>query len=291
MLKTISSFPIWLRRDLHLQGEWNHARQVVQDLQLHTVCQEARCPNLGECWSHGNVSFMILGDSCTRRCHFCSVTTARPGQVDWEEPERLASAIAQLGLKYVVITSVARDDLQDEGSLLFAASVQAIRRKNPSVQVEVLTPDFHAREELIQNVVESGPDVYSHNIETVPRMSQSVRPQAEYQRSLRVLSIVKKLAKDQIKTKSGLMVGMGETAEEVYQSLVALREVKCDIVTIGQYLRPSFEQREVAEFISPEQFERYRCWGEELGFHFVASGPYVRSSYNAYEALERKNHD
>ncbi len=280
-----SHFPRWLRRPLSLHGQWSQAKALVEELRLHTVCQEARCPNLGECWSHGNVSFMILGDRCTRRCAFCAVTTGRPQAVDWEEPERLAEAAARLGLKYVVLTSVARDDLQDEGSDLFAACVRRLKERMPGVLVEVLVPDFHARSELILTVVKAKPEVYNHNLETVERLSREVRPQAEYGRSLRVLRLSKEMGGKGLKTKSGLMVGLGERPEEVRRSLEDLREAGCDLLTIGQYLQPTPIHRPVAEFIPPEQFDLYRSWGEEMGFSFVASAPYVRSSYNAFEAL------
>ena len=260
----------------------------MKDLKLNTVCQEAKCPNLGECWSHGNVSFMILGDRCTRRCAFCAVTTAKPAAVDEEEPERLAEAVVRLGLQYVVVTSVARDDLKDEGAGVFAASVRAIKRRAPSVKVEVLTPDFHAEEDLIRTVVASGPDVYNHNIETVRRLSREIRPQADYDRSLRVLELSKNLGGDRVKAKSGLMVGLGERPEEVRHTMEDLRQVGCDILTIGQYLQPTPVHRKVTGFVPPEIFSAYRLWGEELGFSFVASAPYVRSSYNAYEAFGRE---
>lgn len=282
---TQTVFPNWLRRPLAVHGQWEQAKSVVKELGLHTVCQEARCPNLGECWSNGNVSFMILGDRCTRRCGFCAVETARPGPVDEQEPERLAEAVAQLGLQYAVITSVARDDLKDEGAGLFAESVRAIRRRCPQTQVEVLTPDFHARAELIARVTESQPAVYNHNLETVERLSRAVRPQADYHRSLEVLRLAGALAPEGMKTKSGLMVGLGEEPDEIRQALSDLRQAGCEIVTIGQYLRPTLDHLPVREFVPPKQFERYRCWGEEMGFSFVASAPYVRSSYNAFEAL------
>ncbi|MBI3312288.1 MAG: lipoyl synthase [Candidatus Omnitrophica bacterium] len=281
-------FPVWLRRPLAVHGQWDQAKSVVRELGLHTVCQEARCPNLGECWSHGNVSFMILGDRCTRRCSFCAVETARPGAVDEEEPGRLAEAVAQLGLQYVVVTSVARDDLKDEGAGLFAESVRAIQRRCPETQVEVLVPDFHARPEWIERVTESGPAVYSHNVETIERLSRAVRPQADYRRSLEVLRLAKRLGPAGMKTKSGLMVGLGEKPKEVRVALSDLRQAGCGIVTIGQYLQPTLEHRPVGEFVSLERFELYHAWGMEMGFSFVASAPYVRSSYNAFEALRKE---
>lgn len=280
--------PPWLRRPIALRGGFYQAQELVEALGLHTVCVEARCPNWGECWSHGNVSFMIGGDRCTRRCSFCAVTTARPLAVDLDEPRRLAEAVARLKLKYVVVTSVARDDLADEGSGLFAASIRAIRARVREVQVEVLTPDFHARRTLIQEVVEAWPEVYNHNLETVDRLSKGVRPQADYRRSLEVLQIARDACRGGLKTKSGLMVGLGEHPEEVRQAMNDLRGVGCDILTIGQYLRPTPQHPSVVEFVHPDQFSVYRRWAQDLGFSFVASAPYVRSSYNAYEALKLK---
>ena len=279
-------FPAWLRRPLSVHGQWDQAKALVGELKLHTVCEEARCPNLGECWSHGNVSFMILGDRCTRRCSFCAVDTGKPASVDWDEPQRLAEAIARLGLKYAVVTSVARDDLPDEGAGFFAACIRAIQARAPETQVEVLTPDFHARPELIRTVTDAAPDVYNHNLETVVRLSRGVRPQADYQRSLNVLRLAREVGRPGLKTKSGIMVGMGETPEEVRQALIDLRSAGCDIVTIGQYLRPTENHAAVAEFVTPGQFKIYQEWAQQMGFSFVASAPYVRSSYNAYEALQ-----
>ncbi len=273
-----------------MEGQWDQARRLVSGLSLHTVCQEARCPNLGECWSHGNVSFMILGDRCTRRCGFCAVQTAKPLPTDSNEPFRLAQAVLDLGLRYVVVTSVARDDLKDEGAGHFAECVAEIHRKAPPVQVEVLTPDFHARVELVEQVVRSRPAVYNHNVETVERLNREVRPQADYRRSLEVLHLAKGLAGASVKVKSGLMVGLGERPEEVFQTLRDLREVGTDIVTIGQYLKPTPAHRDVSEFVAPRQFDRYRAWGRELGFSFVYAAPLVRSSYNAYEALQGESH-
>ena len=288
MTTSRSSFPAWLHRPLSVHGQWDQAKQLVKELELHTVCEEARCPNLGECWSHGNVSFMILGDRCTRRCSFCAVETAKPGAVDPHEPERLAEAVFRLGLQYVVVTSVARDDLPDEGAAHFAACIRAIRARVPAAQIEVLTPDFHARPELIRQVVEAKPEVFNHNLETVERLQREVRPQAAYGRSLEVLRLAREIGGLTVKTKSGLMVGLGEKPEEVRQAMEDLREAGCSILTIGQYLRPTLVHREVAEFIPPEWFAEYRRWGEQMGFGFVASAPYVRSSYNAFEALQQK---
>jgi lipoic acid synthetase len=228
---------------------------------------------------------MILGDTCTRRCGFCAVSTGRPAAVDAQEPERLAEAIERLGLQYAVVTSVARDDMKDEGSGHFAECVRAIKRRTPAVKVEVLTPDFHAKRQLIEPVVDAGPDVYNHNIETVRRLNKGIRPQADYDRSLEVLRIVKEISRGTVSAKSGIMVGLGEQPEEVRQTLEDLRSAGCDILTIGQYLQPTPEHNKVVEFVPLARFDEYRGWAEELGFTFVASGPYVRSSYNAYEAF------
>lgn len=284
--RTATRFPSWLRRSLSVTSQWAETKATLAALKLETICESARCPNLGECWSHGNVSFMILGDACTRRCAFCAVATGRPGPADPEEPGRLAEAVARLRLQYVVVTAPARDDLPDEGAGQFAAAIRAIRARTPSVGVEVLTPDFHARPELIARVVEAGPDVYSHNMETVRRLSPRIRPQARYDRSLAVLAQARRLGVGRVTTKSGLMVGLGEQPEEMRRAMEELRQVGCEVLTIGQYLQPTVQQQTVAEFVPPSQFAEYRRWGLAMGFRHVASAPYVRSSYNAYEALQ-----
>ena len=284
--RTATQFPVWLRRPLTVTGQWDATREAVTELRLETICESARCPNLGECWSHGNVSFMILGDVCTRRCGFCAVATGRPAPVDPREPQRLAEGIARLGLRYVVVTSSTRDDLPDEGVGQFVETIRAIRQRAPGVGIEVLVPDFHARPELIARVVEAGPDVLSHNLETVRRLSPAIRPQARYERSLRVLEMAQQLTRARIKTKSGFMVGLGETPDEARQLMADLRAVGCQLLTIGQYLQPTAAQRPVVEFVPPEQFLAYRQEGMALGFEHVASGPYVRSSYNAFEAVQ-----
>ena len=216
------------------------------------------------------------------------MATARPGEADPEEPRRLAEAVVRLGLAYAVITSVARDDLPDEGAGMFAECIQAVQERAPAVQVEVLTPDFHARRELIGRVVEAGPQVFNHNVETVERLSRGIRPQADYRRSLEVLRLAREMGGPRLKIKSGLMVGLGERPEEVRETLLDLRDAGCRLLTVGQYLRPTLEQREVAEFVPPERFELYGTWGREMGFSFVASAPYVRSSYNAFEAMRER---
>jgi len=255
-------------------------RKLINGLRLNTVCVEARCPNLTECWSRGTATFMILGDVCTRRCHFCAVTTKKPLPPEEDEPERLAEAAAHLKLRHVVITSVARDDLPDEGASHFARCVAATRKKLPHATIEVLVPDFHARRELIQLVCDARPEVYNHNIETVASQQKRVRPGARYPRSLDVLRIAKELALG-TKTKSGIMVGLGETKGELIQTMKDLRAVGCDLLTIGQYLRPSDRQVPAEKFYAPEEFNELANIAQELSFEGVASGPFVRSSYFA----------
>jgi len=252
---------------------------------ISTVCQSARCPNIGECFSRGTATFMLLGETCTRRCGFCAVKTGRGEPVDPYEPLKVATMVRKLNLRHAVITSVARDDLPDQGANQFAKTVKAIKLLCPNTTVEVLTPDFKARPDLIAIVVESSPDVYNHNVETVPRLQKSVRPQASYERSLKVLEIVKGL-RPQMLTKSGLMVGLGETMDEVVQVLKDLRSVGCDIVTIGQYIRPTARHLPVARYVTPEEFAELERIGYELGFKYVFAGPFVRSSYLADAALE-----
>ncbi|MBI4313568.1 MAG: lipoyl synthase [Candidatus Omnitrophica bacterium] len=282
--RTVSRFPVWLRRPLQMTGSWEKTSAIVHGLGLETICESARCPNIGECWSHGNVSFMILGEICTRHCAFCAVTAGKPKEADPTEPQRIADAVAKMKLQYVVVTSPARDDLPDEGAGHFAATLRAIRRTAPGVGVEVLIPDFHGRPELLGQVVAARPEVLSHNMETIRRLSGGVRPQARYERSLEVLKRAKQMG--QVRTKSGFMVGLGESPAEVEELMRDLRTVDCDILTIGQYLQPTLSQHKVAEFVPIERYGEYKAAGLRMGFPLVASGPYVRSSYNAYEAVE-----
>lgn len=277
--------PLWLKRPLPA-GEFNRTKQTVADSGLATVCQEARCPNLTECWSARTATFMVLGDRCTRRCRFCAVATARPDPPANDEPVRLARAVARLGLRHVVITAVARDDLPDEGAGHFARCVRKIHETSPHATVEVLPADFHARTECIAALCRAGPDIYNHNVETVEWLTPAVRPQAKYRRSLEVLRIVKQIAPDML-TKSGLMVGLGETEDELRQTFEDLRETGCDVLTIGQYLAPSPKHAPVARFYRPQEFEKLARIAEGLGFLSVASGPFVRSSYNAAQMFER----
>ena len=278
--------PPWLKRPLPIGGEMGVTRAVVNGSGVATVCEEARCPHLTECWSKKTATFMILGDRCTRRCHYCAVNTAKPEPPEADEPQRLAAAVVELGLKHVVITAVARDDLDDEGAGQFAACIRAVRAQMPDATIEVLPADFHARPELLQQVVDAGPDVFNHNLETVDRLTPIVRRQGGYQRSLDVLRIVKEY-KPNLPTKSGLMVGLGETKAELEQALRDLRAVNCDVVTIGQYLQPTPTHAAIERFVPPEEFDELGELAESLGFLGVASGPFVRSSYNAAEVYER----
>jgi len=277
--------PPWLRAR---SGNWERVhdmRALLGGARLHTVCEEARCPNQGECWTRGTATFMLLGDTCTRSCGFCAVTTGRPALPDPEEPQHVAEVSRRLGLTFVVVTSVARDDLEDGGAAHFAATVRAIHAWNPAAQVEVLVPDFKASRESIRIVVESQPTVFNHNLETVERLSKKVRVQARYHRSLEVLRIAKELG--QPITKTGIMLGLGETQEEVVALMRDARGEGCDILTIGQYLQPTKQHLPVVEFVHPDRFKALEEAGYALGFKAVYSGPLVRSSYHA-ELTARK---
>jgi len=274
--------PPWLKRPLATHAMLQ-TRRLVNGLRLNTVCVEARCPNLTECWSRGTATFMVLGDLCTRRCAFCAVSTRKPEPPEADEPERLAEAAAHLGLRHVVITSVARDDLPDEGAGHFARCIEAVHRRVPQATIEVLAPDFHGRAELIHTVCDARPEVYNHNIETVERLQKRVRPAARYERSLGVLRTVKRLAPG-IVTKSGIMVGLGETMEELVYTMRDLRAAGCDLLTIGQYLKPGGDDApyiDVQRYYRPEEFDELARIARDLGFRAVASGPFVRSSYFA----------
>lgn len=272
--------PPWLKRPMPT-SQMLDTRRLVDGLRLNTVCVEARCPNLTECWSRGTATFMVLGDECTRRCGFCAVSTHKPKPPEQDEPQRMAEAAARLGLRHVVITSVARDDLPDEGAGHFARCIGACRKQVPHATIEVLVPDFHGRRELIEIVTSARPEVYNHNIETVARLQKQARPAARYERSLGVLRTVRELD-PRVRTKSGVMVGLGESWEELVQTLRDLRSHDCDMLTIGQYLRPGDERYlPVARYYPPEEFERLADVARELGFAAVASGPFVRSSYFA----------
>ena len=274
--------PEWLTIRLPRPDTIKEVEGMMRAKNLHTVCESARCPNLPECWSKKTATFMILGNTCTRACGFCAIHTGRGEEVDMFEPANVAKVAGDLGLKHVVVTSVARDDLKDEGAAQFAQTIRALHAKNPHVIVEVLTPDFKAKRELVKTVTDAQPEIYNHNVETVARLQKVVRPQAKYDRTLRVLEMVKELD-DRIYTKSGLMLGLGETQDEVVRTLCDLRKVGVDAVTIGQYLRPTMKHLPVTEYIHPTVFDEYTKIGEDMGFAFVASGPFIRSSYNAIE--------
>ncbi len=261
-------------------------RRLLRGLGLHSVCEEARCPNLARCFGRGTVTFMLLGDVCTRACRFCNVKTGRPGPVDPEEPRSVAEAAARLGLAHVVLTSVNRDDLPDQGSMQFVRAIRAIRERSRRTTVEVLTPDFRGDTECIDRVADSEPDVYNHNVETVPRLYRAVRPGAVYRRSLDLLARVKR-RHGQVIGKSGIMLGLGERPDEVLEVLRDLRGCGVDAVTLGQYLRPTLRHLPVDRYLDPEEFEAYGDEAKAMGFRYVASGSLVRSSFHAEEALER----
>jgi lipoyl synthase len=274
--------PEWARKGDPLSPAARPLRMLLREQRLVTVCEEARCPNLPDCFSRGTATFMLLGDRCTRRCGYCSVATAKPLPPDAAEPERIAEAAARLRLRYVVLTAVARDDLDDGGASHFAATVEAVRRRLPAAKVEVLTPDFKGNLTALAIVLAAAPDVFNHNIETVPRIFPTVRAQGDYQRSLDLLAAAKKMRPDQA-TKSGLMVGLGETDDEIAAVLADLRARDVDIVTLGQYLRPTRDHVPVERYVSPDGFEAYAAHARALGFPSVYSGVFVRSSFNAEE--------
>ncbi|WP_422444509.1 lipoyl synthase [Thermoanaerobacterium sp. DL9XJH110] len=274
--------PEWLKVRIS-QEELRMMEKFLKDMSLNTVCQSARCPNMGECFAKKTATFMIMGNVCTRGCRFCAVEKGDPLPLDEDEPRRVARAARELGLKHVVVTCVTRDDIPDGGASHFARTVRELK-KIPGITVEVLVSDFMGKEESIETVVRAEPEVINHNVETVPRLYPKVRPQADYNRSLHLLQKVKEF-NEHIYTKSGIMVGLGETEEEVIEVMKDLRRVNCDMMTIGQYLRPSKKHIEIAEYVTPEQFERYRDIGYEMGFKYIASGPLVRSSYHASEAM------
>jgi len=283
-----SPFPPWLRKRVPSGGQAARVRALLAELGLETVCAGAHCPNLPECFARGTATFMILGRACTRSCRFCAVPTGPSGPPRQDEPEAVAEAAARMGLGHVVVTSVTRDDLPDGGSAHFARTIGALRRRLPEAVVEVLVPDFQGRADDILTVCDAGPDVFNHNVETVPRLYAAVRPEADYRRSLDVLAAARRLADGRHRprrTKSGLMVGLGETPEEVRAVLRDLRDAGCGIVTIGQYLAPSKRHVPVARFVEPAQFEAWEAEARRMGFAAVAAGPFVRSSYRAEEVF------
>lgn len=275
--------PEWLRLTLPTSDSFSRTRGLLDELKLHTVCESAKCPNMWECWSKGTATFMIAGDRCTRACGFCAVSTAKPLALEADEPARVAEATRRMKLKHVVITAVARDDLKDGGAEHFRQTIDAVRKLNPGIVIEVLVPDFLDNEAAIENVLAANPHIYNHNLETVRRLTPSVRHRATYDRSLTVLKKVKAKRGDAIYTKSGVMLGLGETEEELMQTLRDLRASNCDILTLGQYLQPSLKHLPVVEFVTPAKFAEYKARAEEMGFVHVASGPMVRSSYHADE--------
>jgi lipoic acid synthetase len=274
--------PEWLTVKVPRSKDIGHVENLMRGERLVTVCEEARCPNLGECWSKGTATFMVMGDTCTRSCRFCAVKTGRGEPLDPDEPRRVALAAAQLGLKHVVVTSVNRDELLDGGAAHFAAVIEHLRCELPTASVEVLTPDFRGKRFAIEIVCHARPDVFNHNTETVPRLYRTVRPQAKYERSLDFLRAIKEIDPT-IYTKSGIMLGLGETEAEVLQVLQDWKDAGVDAVTLGQYLKPGKGYLDVVEYLHPSRFEAYKQMAEEMGFLYVASGPFVRSSYNAID--------
>lgn len=275
--------PKWLRVKLPTGKKYTELRGLVEKYKLNTICTSASCPNMGECWGEGTATFMILGNICTRSCGFCGVKTGRPETVDWDEPEKVARSIKIMNIKHAVVTSVDRDDLKDMGSIIWAETIKAIRRMNPETTLETLIPDFQGNTRNIDRIIAVKPEVVSHNMETVKRLTREVRIQAKYERSLEVLNYLKQSGMP--RTKSGIMLGLGEMEEEVLQTMQDLRNVGLDIVTIGQYLQPSKKHLPVKEFITPEQFKKYETVGLEMGFRHVESGALVRSSYKAQKHL------
>ncbi len=298
--------PSWIKAKIPSGDNYTLLKNLTKELNLHTVCQEARCPNIGECWSAGTLTFMILGDTCTRSCGFCHVKTGAGGELDWEEPKRVAQAIHSLtqnnaNITHVVITSVNRDDKNFDSACIFADTIKTVRQYNPEVKIEVLIPDFKGDSQALNEILKAAPDVLNHNIETVPRLyrlqqetqsgkKRSVRPQANYAWSLKVLSESKKKGNDTMLTKSGIMVGLGEEIEEVIETLTDLKDVGCDIVTIGQYLQPTIDHLPVSKFYHPLEFDSLKAYGENIiGIPHVEAGPLVRSSYHAEKQVIKLN--
>ena len=274
--------PSWLKVKLPTGESYKKVRNLVSEHKLHTICESGNCPNMGECWGAGTATFMILGNICTRSCDFCAVSTGKPEEVDIFEPARVANSVKLMNVKHAVLTSVDRDDLQDGGADIWVKTVKAIRRKSPETTLETLIPDFAGKWENLQKIIDVAPEIVSHNIETVRRLTKKIRIQAKYNRSLELLL---RLKKGGMKTKSGLMLGLGETDEEVLETMQDLRTVKVDVLTLGQYLQPTPKHAPVKDFITPEKFEEYKKIGLEMGYKFVESGPLVRSSYHAEKHL------
>ena len=270
--------PDWLRVKLPIGEDYKHVRNLVDTHKLHTICESGNCPNMGECWGEGTATFMILGNICTRSCGFCAVATGRPEAVDWDEPQRVAEAINLMKVKHAVVTSVDRDEIKDGGSIIWFNTIKAIKALNPNTTLETLIPDFKAEAENIQRIIDAAPEVVSHNIETVERLTRQVRIQAKYWRSMETLRILKQGG---MRTKSGIMLGLGEVKEEVVQTMQDLRDSHVDVITIGQYLQPSKKHLQVQRFVHPDEFKELREIGYEMGFDYVESGPLVRSSYHS----------
>ncbi|MGB1269459.1 MAG: lipoyl synthase [Flavobacteriaceae bacterium] len=275
--------PKWLKVKLPVGKKYTELRGLVDKYKLNTICTSGSCPNMGECWGEGTATFMILGNICTRSCGFCGVKTGRPETVDWDEPEKVARSIKIMSIKHAVLTSVDRDDLKDMGTIIWTETVKAIRRMNPETTLETLIPDFQGIEKHLDKMIEVGPEVISHNMETVKRLTREVRIQAKYERSLEVLRYLK--ANGQKRTKTGIMLGLGETKEEVIETLHDIRNANVDVVTIGQYLQPSKNHLPVQRFVTPDEFAEYEKIGKELGFRHVESGALVRSSYKAHKHI------
>jgi lipoic acid synthetase len=270
--------PDWLRVKLPIGKEYLHVRGLVDTHKLHTICESGNCPNMGECWGEGTATFMILGNICTRSCGFCAVATGRPEPVDWDEPQRVAEAIYLMKVKHAVITSVDRDELKDGGSIIWANTIKAVRALNPETTLETLIPDFRGQWENLERIIEVAPEVVSHNLETVERLTRKVRIQAKYHRSLEV---IRRLKDGGMRTKSGVMLGLGETKEEVLDTMKSLADNGCDVLTLGQYLQPTAKHLPVARFVHPDEFAFFREKGYEMGLDYVESGPLVRSSYHS----------
>ncbi|MCU6710950.1 lipoyl synthase [Paenibacillus sp. J5C_2022] len=277
--------PDWLRIKLTTDGNYAEIKDMMRSKTLHTVCEEARCPNIYECWANRTATFMILGDICTRACRFCAVKTGMPTELDLQEPERVAEAAEQMGLQHCVVTSVARDDLADGGASIFAATVRAIRKRLPFCRVEVLIPDFMGNWDALQVVMDANPDILNHNIETVERMSDRVRAKAKYKRSIELLQRAKEM-KPKIPTKSSIMLGVGEQWDEILQAMDDLRAVDCNILTLGQYLQPTPKHMPIERYVHPDEFAKLKEEGKQRGFRHVESGPLVRSSYHAHEQTD-----
>lgn len=270
--------PEWLKTQVPIGKRYLGVREIVEKNKLHTICSSGHCPNMAECWGRGTATLMILGDICTRSCKFCNVITGRPLTADWNEPQRVAESVRLMGVKHVVITSVDRDDMEDGGAAIWAMTIKKVKELNPNTTIETLIPDFDGNKDLIRKIIDSQPNVISHNLETVRRITPIIRSKAKYDLSLEVIHFV---AESGIRSKSGIMTGLGETEEEVYETMDDLRSVGCEVLTIGQYLQPTKRHLAIKEFTSPELFEKYKIAGLEKGFRYVESSPLVRSSYHA----------